>query len=119
MARNQELDLLKQHEQKAFERKQGLFQKYKEVRNKVDSAYQTMQSVWSECSAARERMNRAYETMKNSSEHYKRVWDDYGRIRNGNNARIEDLKREADREYAEMKDCFESASDAYSYGNKA
>lgn len=37
-------------------------------------------------------MNREYDEMQRPSEHYREVWDEYGRIRDENNSRIESLK---------------------------
>jgi len=57
--------------------------------------------------------------MQRSSEHYAQVWDEYGRIRDYNNSRIESLKWEADREHQEMQSCFDQASSEYEYGDKS
>ncbi|MBQ6461625.1 DUF1771 domain-containing protein [Candidatus Saccharibacteria bacterium] len=119
MARNFELDSLKAREQEAFHRKQSAFQKYVDAKERANTAHDTMQSAWEERCSAREEMNREFEDMRHSSDNYHEVWDEYGRIRDANNARIESLRYEADSEHQMMKDCFERASDAYEYGNKA
>jgi hypothetical protein len=51
-----------------------------------------MESAWNERCSAREEMNREYDEMQRPSEHYREVWDEYGRIRDENNSRIESLK---------------------------
>ncbi len=119
MARNFELDSLKAKEQEAFHRKQSAFQRYVEAKNRANTAHDAMQSAWEERCSTREEMNREYERMQYSSNNYREVWDEYGRIRDANNARIESLRYEADSEHQMMKDCFDHASDAYEYGNKS
>lgn len=64
-------------------------------------------------------MNRELEAMQRENDNYRKVWDEYGRIRDYNNSRIESLRYEADREHGMMKDCFDQASAAYEYGSKA
>ena len=119
MPRNYELDSLKSREQDAFQRKQAVFQRYKEARDHASDIHNKMESAWQERSSAREEMNREYEKMQRNSEHYREVWDEYGRIRDGNNPRIESLKWEADREHQEMISCFDQASSEYEYGDKS
>ena len=119
MAKNFELDSLKGREQEAFRRKQSAYQKYIDAKTRASEAYDVMQSAWGERCTAREEMNREFEDMQRSSNHYREVWDGYGRIRDENNIRIESLRHEADLEHQMMKDCFDSASDAYERGDKA
>lgn len=64
-------------------------------------------------------MNREFEARQSAYSHRDSVWDEYGRIRDYNNSRIESLKREADAEHRAMQDCFEQASNAYQYGDKS
>lgn len=119
MSRNPELDALKSREQEAFHRKQELFQKYKHAKDQASVAYDIMQAAWQERCSAREVMNREYEAMQSASAHYREVWDEYGRIRDYNNSRIESLRHEADYEHQEMINCFERASDCYNHGDKS
>lgn len=119
MARNLELDALKQREQVAFQRKQTAFQKYKDAKDRASVAYDIMQTAWVERSSAREKMNREFETMQRASDNYREVWDRYKYIRDCNNSRIESLRYEADREHEMMKNCFDQASAAYEYGSKS
>lgn len=119
MARNLELDALKQREQVAFQRKQTAFQKYKDAKDRASVAYDIMQTAWVERSSAREKMNREFETMQRASDNYCEVWDRYKYIRDCNNSRIESLRYEADREHEMMKNCFDQASAAYEYGSKS
>ena len=78
-----------------------------------------MQSAWDERIRAREHMNREFEARQSAYSHRDSVWDEYGRIRDYNNSRIESLKYEADAEHRAMQDCFEQASNAYQYGDKS
>lgn len=78
-----------------------------------------MDAAWNERCRAREEMNREFESMQASSEHYREVWDEYGRIRDYNNSRIDSLRYEADAEHQAMIDCFERANSEYEYGDKA
>lgn len=119
MSRNYELDSLKSREQDAFQRKQAAFQRYKEAKDRASDIHDEMESAWQERSSAREEMNHEYEEMQRNSEYYREVWDEYGRIRDDNNSRIESLKWEADREHQEMISCFDQASSEYEYGDKS
>lgn len=119
MSRNPELDSLKQREEAAFWRKQEVFQRCKEAKDRASTSYDAMQSAWKERCFAREEMNREFEAMQRANDNYRKVWDEYGRIRDYNNSRIESLRHEADREHEMMKDCFDQASAAYEYGSKA
>lgn len=78
-----------------------------------------MQSAWNERVSARDVMNREYEAMQNDNNNYRAVWDEYGRIRDYNNAKIEGLRSEADYEHREMIRCFDQASSCYQYGDKS
>ena len=119
MARDQELDRIKSEEQAAFQRKQAAWAVWDEARSRADDAYDAMQSAWDERVDAKEEMNHEYELMQASSEHYREVWDDYGRIRDANNAQIDSLRNEADSEHHEMQRCFDQASHEYEYGDKS
>ena len=119
MPRNHELDYLKSREQDAFQCKQSAFQRYADARNHCNDAHDAMQAAWEARCSAREEMNREYEEMQRASENYREVWDEYGRIRDYNNSRIESLKWEADREHQEMQNCFDRASFEYQYGDKS
>lgn len=78
-----------------------------------------MQSAWNERVSARDVMNHEYEAMQNDNNNYRAVWDEYGRIRDYNNAKIESLRSEADYEHREMIRCFDQASSCYQYGDKS
>lgn len=119
MSRNFELDALKAKEQEAFLRKQEAFQRYAAAKDGASAAHDMMQSAWERRRSAREEMNREYEKMQESSEQYREIWNEYGRIRDANNARIESLRYEADSEHQMMKNCFERASAEYEYGDKS
>ena len=119
MVRNHGLDLLKEREQEVFRQKQAAFQRYADARDRVRDAHDIMQAAWEERCAAREEMNREFEALQRERENHREVWDEYGRIRDANNARIESLRYEADSEHQMMVDCFERASAAYEYGDKS
>jgi hypothetical protein len=119
MSRNYELDSLKSREQDAFHAKQAAFQCYADARDRCNKAHDTMQAAWEARCSARENMNREYEEIQRASENYREVWDEYSRIRDYNNSRIESLKWEADREHQEMQNCFNQASSEYQYGDKS
>lgn len=119
MSRNPELDRLKAEQQLLFEQKQVAFQRFKDLQEQTNVVYDVMQSAWEERTRARERMNSEFEARQSACSHRDSVWDEYGRIRNYNNSRIESLKYEADTEHRAMQDCFEQASNAYQYGDKS
>ena len=119
MLRDPELDALKSEEKEAFRCKQEAFKRYRDAKERTDEAYEIMQRAWEELKIARDEMNREYEALQQAKEYNREVWDEYGRIRDYNNSRIETLRYEADCEHQMMKDCFERASDAYNYGDKA
>lgn len=119
MSRNGELDSLKAKEQEAFRQKQAAYQRYEEAKKLTDSAYINMQSAWDDRCSAREVMNSEYEAMQASNSIYREVWAEYSRIRDNNNARIQQLRSDSDYEHRMMQDCFERASFAYTSGDKA
>ena len=119
MPRNPELDRLKTEQQSLFEQKQAAFQRFKDLRERTNIAHDVMQSAWNERTRTREHMNREFEARQSACSHRDSVWDEYGRIRDYNNSRIESLKYEADAEHRAMQDCFEQASNAYQYGDKS
>lgn len=119
MSRDYELDRLRSKEKAAFQRKQTAWASYADAKERASMAHEAMDAAWNERCRAREEMNQEYEAMQASSEHYREVWDEYGRIRDYNNARIESLRYEADAEHRAMVDCFEQASSEYEYGDKA
>lgn len=119
MPKNSSLDSLKSREQDAFHRKQVEFKNYLDAKSRADIVYNVMQSARQECRTAREEMNREYEDMQRSSNNFREVWDEYGRIRDINNARIESLRQEAEYEHREMQDCFDRAGSCYHYGDKS
>ena len=117
--RNQDLDALKTREQEAFSLKQNAWKKYDETKTRCSELHDAMQSTWNERVSARDVMNREYEAMQNDNNNYRAVWDEYGRIRDYNNAKIEGLRSEADYEHREMIRCFDQASSCYQYGDKS
>ena len=117
--RNQDLDALKTREQEAFSLKQNAWKKYDEAKTRCSELHDAMQSAWNERVSARDVMNREYEAMQNDNNNYRAVWDEYGRIRDYNNAKIEGLRSEADYEHREMIRCFDQASSCYQYGDKS
>ena len=119
MPRSAELDSLFARKQEAFERKQAAFQKYVDARNRANEAYDKMQSAWGQRVAAREEMNREFESMQQSKDSRDAIWADFNRLCQENSSRINQIRREADMEHEMMKNCFDSASAAYEYGNKA
>lgn len=119
MPRSTELDSLFARKQEAFVRKQAAFQKYIDTKNRANEAHDRMQLAWDRRVTAREEMNREYNSMQQSKGSRDAIWADFNRVRQGNSSRIEQLRQEADMEHEMMKNCFDSASAAYSYGNKA
>lgn len=119
MPRNPELDRLKAEQQSLFEQKQAAFQRFKDLQKQTNAAHDAMQSAWDERTSARGRMNREFEARQSAYSHRDSVWDEYNRIRDYNNSRIESLKHEADAEHRAMQDCFERASNAYQYGDRS
>lgn len=119
MSKNYELDRLKAEENIAFQRKQEAFQNYELARERANTAYDVMQSAWEERVRAREKMNQEFEKRKSAFEHHDSVWENYNRIRDYNNSRIESLKYDADSEHRAMQDCFDRANTEYEYGSKA
>ena len=119
MSRNYELDSIRFREQDAFRRKQAAFERYAEVRDHCNEVHDVMQDAWEERCSARDEMNHEYAVLQASSDHYREVWDGYGRIRDENNYEIERLRTEADYEHQQMVDCFERASDCYEHGDKS
>lgn len=117
--RNQDLDALKTREQDAFSLKQNAWKKYDEAKTRCSELHDAMQSAWNERVSARDVMNHEYEAMQNDNNNYRAVWDEYGRIRDYNNAKIESLRSEADYEHREMIRCFDQASSCYQYGDKS
>lgn len=117
--RNQDLDALKTIEQEAFSLKQNAWKKYDEAKTRCSELHDAMQSAWNERVSARDLMNHEYEVMQNDNNNYRAVWDEYGRIRDYNNAKIESLRSEADYEHREMIRCFDQASSCYQYGDKS
>ena len=119
MPRSVELDNLFARKQEAFVRKQAAFQKYVDAKNRANEAHDRMQSAWDRRVAAREEMNREFESMQQSKDSRDAIWAEFNRLCQENSSRIDQIRREADMEHEMMKNCFDSASAAYEYGNKA
>ena len=64
-------------------------------------------------------MNREFESMQQSKDSRDAIWADFNRLCQENSSRINQIRQEADMEHEMMKNCFDSASAAYEYGNKA
>lgn len=119
MARDHELDRLKQEEQEAFRRKQAAWDRLVKARELTDAAHDEMERAWEKRLNAREIMNREFEAMKSAREVADDVWGEYKRIREANSYQIDSLRAEADREHEEMIRCFEQASTEYECGDKS
>lgn len=119
MSRNHDLDRIKSEEQAAFQRKQSAWAAYDEIKRRTSDAHNVMQSAWNERVGARDEMNREYDSMSTANERHREIWNEYGRIRDYNNSRIESLRYEANTEHYEMQRCFEQASSEYEYGEKS
>lgn len=119
MARDHELDRLKQEEQEAFRRKQAAWDRLVKARELTDAAHDEMERAWEKRSNAREIMNREFEATKSAREVADDVWGEYKRIREANSYQIDSLRAEATREHEEMIRCFEQASTEYECGDKS
>lgn len=119
MPRSVELDSLFARKQEAFVRKQAAFQKYIDAKNRANEAHDRMQLAWDRRVTAREEMNREYNSMQQSKDSRDAIWADFNRLCQENSSRINQIRQEADMEHEMMKNCFDSASAAYEYGNKA
>ena len=117
--RDPELDRLGTQKKDALARKQTIFADLQRAKQAITQAYEAMQSAWQERVTAKERMDREYAAMQREIEDNQATWDEYSRISQRNNERIDALRSEADREHQDMIDCFERASNAYKYGDKA
>lgn len=117
--RDVELDRLKSEQDRAFARQQEAFQNKKRLDDEKKRLYEIAQNAWQRRSSAREEMNREYERMQSERSRNDAVWDEYKRIRDSNNGRIDALTQQADDLYQRMVSCFERASDAYNYGDKS
>lgn len=78
-----------------------------------------MESAWQERRLAGENSSREWEALQDAKHNHQEVWDEYGRIRDYNNPRIESLRYEADHEHQEMQNAFDRASSEYEYGDKS
>ncbi len=119
MSENRELDLLKSKEQRAFSKKQDTWQKYVEAKDRTRLAYYEMVSAWQKRCDARDKLNNEYAKMISFDKNSREIWEEYKRISDYNNSRIELLRLEADREHQEVISCFERASFEYEFGDRA
>ena len=117
--RDMELDRLKSEQDHTFARQQEAYQNKKRLDDEKNRLYEIAQNAWQRRSSARDEMNREYERMQFERSHNDAVWDEYKRIRDNNNRRIDALTQQADDLYQRMVSCFERASDAYNYGDKS
>lgn len=99
MARDAELDRLKEAQNRAFQRKQD--------------AYQVQQRAWEKRSSARDAMNRAYETKQRAHADQDRAWQHYQSVRSVNSPRIDSLNAQQERAFQNMKSSFDNASAAH------
>lgn len=99
MARDAELDRLKAAQDLAFQRKQN--------------AYQAMQSAWDRLSTIRNDLDRSHEKKQRAYSVQDSLWQDYQRTRSANGPRIDQLNSMQERAYENMKNAFNSASDAH------
>ena len=99
MARDAELDRLKAAQDIAFQRKQR--------------AYETMQAAWQRRSSARDEMNRAFEAKQRAHEVQEASWQNYQQAKRANSPRIDQLNRQQEAAYQNMRRAFDNASMAY------
>jgi hypothetical protein len=99
MARDAELDRLKDARDRAFQRKQ--------------MAYQAMDAAWKRRSAARERLDHAHAAKQSAYEVQDAAWQDLQRLRDRHGPRIEWLNRQQENAYQSMCDAFDRASAAH------
>lgn len=99
MARDTELDRLKAAQDLAFQRKQR--------------AYETMQAAWQHRSSARDEMNRAFEAKQRAHEVQEASWQNYQQVKRANGPRIDQLNRQQEAAYQNMRRAFDNASMAY------
>lgn len=119
LVRDSELDRLKSEQDRAFAQKQEAYQNKKRLDDEKDRLYEISQNAWQRRSSARDEMNREYEHMQSERSRNDAIWDNYKKIRDSNNWRIDDLTQQADDLYQRMVSSFEQASDAYNYGDKS
>lgn len=115
MARDIELDRRHDDQEKAFHEKQEAYRNWKDRLPEQGRLYQKKKETERALDEARAEMNREYEELHR----YDYIWDEYNRIKEMNNPRIEALKARADYLAGQMKDAFQRASDAYNYGSKS
>ena len=115
--RDPELDAMYARAEAMFQRKQELYRQYDNARKRCDEAFHAKKSAEKERSAKNEILEREYNAMQSAYAEHDAIWEDYGHIRDSNNSRIESLNREADYLCEQMRDAFERASSAYSYGD--
>lgn len=119
MSKDHELDRLKSEKQSLFQDKQAARARWHDAKERADAAYDASQEAWNARVSAKETLSYEYNQLVQSSDNYRDVWDEYSRIRDYNNSRIEALRSEADYEHQQMQECFSQASYAYEYGDKA
>ena len=94
--RDMELDRLKSEQDHTFARQQEAYQNKKRLDDEKNRLYEIAQNAWQRRSSARDEMNREYERMQFERSHNDAVWDEYKRIRDNNNRRIDALTQQAD-----------------------
>jgi hypothetical protein len=99
VARDAELDRLKTAQDTAFQRKQ--------------EAHRVMQQAWERRDAAREALNRAHDAKQHAYTDQDASWQSYDRIRSSNGPRIDQLNRQQETAYQNMRQAFDNASSAH------
>ena len=107
LVRDSELDRLKSEQDRAFAQKQEAYQNKKRLDDEKNRLYEISQNAWQRRSSARDEMNREYEHMQSERSRNDAIWDNYKKIRDSNNLRIDDLTQQADDLYQRMVSSFE------------
>lgn len=115
MPRDAELDRLHEEQERAFSEKQEAYGNWRNRMGEQKRLYEAKERAKRACDEARADMNREYEELHR----FDHVWDEYTRIKEANNPRIETLKHRADYLASQMREAFQRASDAYNYGDRS
>lgn len=76
-------------------------------------AWQAQDQAWRRRDAAREVLDRAYQAKQSAYENQQDAWDHLQRVRDRNGPRIEDLNRQQQAAFENMKTAYDRASDAH------
>lgn len=88
---------------------QKLEKEYEEAKKLMDYTRESLQLAWDDLTQAKERMNYEFDLLSKAKDERKKAWEEYGKIRDSNNARISILLDEADKLHKEMLAYFEAA----------